>query len=120
DAELVSELNILKNVFFNVSVQTSVGLIILLLEACDLLHPCPHISDIVLLELALQLLLVHLLAVSYLDFKLLLYTPQEFSVSLSEGSFFLVKQVLLVIQGLLLGKHLTVLVGMVVSTEKFI
>ncbi|MEQ2290059.1 hypothetical protein AMECASPLE_039447 [Ameca splendens] len=86
--------------------QRSVGCLERRMLSCDLLHPCPHISDIVLLELALQLLLVHLLAVSYLYFKLLLYTSAQFSVSLSKGSFFLLSRSFksLVIQVFVIGE----------------
>ena len=73
DAKLVSELN-LKDVFkFIGFVQTSIYLLLLLLEACDLLHPISHIFYVVLLELVLQLSPVYLLAVSNLDFQLFLY-----------------------------------------------
>ena len=67
DVELVFELNLLKNVF------SSLALISLLLEACDLLHPYPHISCVVLLKFVHKLFPVHLLVVSNIDCKFFLY-----------------------------------------------
>ena len=57
------------------AVPTSIFLILLLLEACVLLHSWPHISYVALLKLVLQLSPVNLLVISNLHFQLFLYWP---------------------------------------------
>ena len=108
DADFIYELYLLKNEFSSLTLsRISVSLILLLLEACDLLPPWRHISYVFLLELTLQLSHVH----TSLLFLILTHTRfctdlNNFPVSLTEGSSFLVEELFQVTgdPGFIIGK----------------
>ena len=71
------------------SIQASIGLILFHLKACDLFHPSPHVSHIILLELSFQLFF----CIPYI-------LPSSFSTVFKQSSVFLPEGFLLALQQL--------------------
>lgn len=95
-----------------------------LLAACDCFHPIPNLLQVVFLQLLLHRQTFRLYS-SLASFSLALSSlctclSSAWSPSLN-ALFFLLRRflTLLVIQGLLLGKQRTVLVGTTISMQKF-